>query len=121
MLEKANSDYDGNRKEFWAFVGRRTKVRKRAISALRNNSGVSITSTKGKLRIFQSHYQDLGSKSVDDAFDEDWKQEVESKIKECCIMSSACEDSILDREIEPAEIARCLHSLKTIRLEGVMG
>ena len=71
--------------------------------------------------IFQSHYQDLGSKSVDDAFDEDWKQEVESKIRECCIMSSACEDSILDREIEPAEIARCLHSLKTIRLEGVMG
>ena len=69
-------------------------------------------STKGKLRIFQSHYQDLGSKSVDDAFDENWKQEVESKIRECCIMSSACEDSILDREIEPAEIARCLHSLK---------
>ena len=55
VLEKANSDYDGNRKEFWAFVGRRTKGRKRAISALRNNSGVSITSTKGKLRIFQSH------------------------------------------------------------------
>ena len=60
VLEKANSDYDGNRKEFWAFVGRRTKGRKRAISALRNNAGVSITSTKGKLRIFQSHYQDLG-------------------------------------------------------------
>ena len=36
-------------------------------------------------------------------------------------MSSACEDSILDREIEPAEIARCLIALKTIRLEGVMG
>ena len=88
VLEKANSDYDGNRKEFWAFVGRRTKGRKRAISALRNNAGVSITSTKGKLRIFQSHYQDLGSKCVDDAFDEDWKQEVESKIRECCIMSS---------------------------------
>ena len=40
VLEKANSDYDGNRKEFWAFVGRRTKGRKRAISALRNNAGV---------------------------------------------------------------------------------
>ena len=51
VLEKANSDYDGNRKEFWAFVGRRTKGRKRAISALRNNAGVSITSTKGKLRV----------------------------------------------------------------------
>ena len=116
-----NSDYDGNRKEFWAFVGRRTKGRKRAISALRNNAGVSITSTKGKLWIFQSHYQDLGSKSVDDAFDEDWKQEVESKIRECCNMSSACEDSILDREIEPAEIARCLHSLKNNKTGGSDG
>ena len=74
-----------------------------------------------KLRIFQSHYQDLGSKSVDDAFDEDWKQEVESKIRECCIMSSACEDSILDREIEPAEIARCLHSLKNNKTGGSDG
>ena len=64
MLEKANSDYDGNRKEFWAFVGRMTKGRKRAISALKNNAAVSITT---KLRIFQSHYQGLGS-------DEDWKQ-----------------------------------------------
>ena len=62
VLEKANSDYDGNRKEFWAFVGRRTKGRKRAISALTNNAGVSLTSTKGKLRIFKSHYQDLGSR-----------------------------------------------------------
>ena len=44
VLEKANSDYDGNRKEFWAFVGRRTKGRKRAISALRNNAGVSRVS-----------------------------------------------------------------------------
>ena len=43
MLEKANSDYVG----IWGFVGRRTKGRKRAISALRNNAGVSITSTKG--------------------------------------------------------------------------
>ena len=103
MLEKANSDYDG---EFWTFVGRRSKGRKRAISALRNNAGVSITSTKGKI---WSHYQDLGSKSVDDAFDEDWKQEVESKVRE---MSNAFEHSVLDRETEPAEIARCLHSLK---------
>ena len=45
---------------------------------------------------------------IDDVFDEDWKQEVESKIRECCNMSNACEDSVLDREIESAEIARFL-------------
>ena len=36
-------------------------------------------------------------------------------------MSSACEDSILDREIEPAEIARCLHSLKNNKTGGSDG
>ena len=113
--EKANSDYDGNRKEFWAFVGRRTKGRKRAISALKNNTGVSITSTKGKLRTFQSHYQDLNSKSVDYVCDE---QEIESKVRECCNMSNACGDSVLDREIESAEIARCLDSNKTEGSDG---
>ena len=41
VLDKANSDYDGNRKKFWTFVGRRMKGRKWAISALRNNAGVS--------------------------------------------------------------------------------
>ena len=60
------------------------------------------------MRIFHSHYQDLDSKSVDDVFDEDWKQEVESKIRECCNIANACEDSVLDREIESAEIARFL-------------
>ena len=38
VLDKANSDYDGN---IWTFVGRRMKGRKWAISALRNNAGVS--------------------------------------------------------------------------------
>ena len=27
MLQKANSDYDGSRKEFWAFAGRRMKAK----------------------------------------------------------------------------------------------
>ena len=39
------------------FVGRRTKGRKQATSVLRNNTGVSITSTKGKLR---STHQNVG-------------------------------------------------------------
>ena len=32
-----------------------------------------------------------------------------------------CEDSVLDREIEPAEIARCLHSLKNNKTGGSDG
>ena len=102
MLEKANSDYDG---KFRAFVDRRTNGRKQAISALRNEAGIST---------LESHYQDLGSSSV---FDDGWKQEVESRVRDC--MSHSCEDGVLDGDIE---IARCLHTaLKIIRLEGVMG
>ena len=28
IVEKVNVDFDGSRKEFWAFVGRRTKCKK---------------------------------------------------------------------------------------------
>ena len=76
VVEKAN---EANKGEFWSFVGRRTKGRKGGVEALRNDSGVSVTSTKGKLKILQSHYQRLGSCSVDDA---NWKQEVDSKVNE---------------------------------------
>ena len=36
-------------------------------------------------------------------------------------MSNACEDSVLDREIEPAEIARCLKNHKTGGNDGFVG
>ena len=54
VVEKANSDFEGNRKEFWAFVGRRTKGRKGRISVLRSDAGVSVSSTKGKFRVIMS-------------------------------------------------------------------
>ena len=41
VVDKANSDYEGNKKEFWAFVGRRTKGKK-GIVAFRNSAGVSV-------------------------------------------------------------------------------
>ena len=35
-----------NKKEFLSFVGRRTKGRKGGVEALRNDSGVSVTSQR---------------------------------------------------------------------------
>ena len=69
-IDKANSDYECNKKEFWAFVGRRTKDKKKGIVALRNSTSVSVTSTKGKLEVLKTHYRELGSCSVDSAFDD---------------------------------------------------
>ena len=70
VVDKANSDYEGNKK--WAFVGRRTNGKKKRIVALRNSTGVSVTSTKGKLEVLKTHYRQLGSCSVDSAFDDSW-------------------------------------------------
>ena len=54
----------------------------------------------------QSHYQRLGSCSVDDAFDDNWKQEVDSKVNEYHRCSVEHDDPVLDREIELQEITR---------------
>ena len=35
VVEKTNVDFEGSRKEFWVFVGRRTKVRNRSIASLK--------------------------------------------------------------------------------------
>ena len=88
--EKANTDFDGNKKEFWAFVGRRTKgKREKNIPSLKSEAGVSVTSTRGKLEVLQRHYQQLGKLSN---FDAEWKEEVESNVSRYSSMSELCED-----------------------------
>ena len=86
-MEKTNSDFEGSRKEFWMFVSNRTKSKKRGIAALKNSAGVTVTGTKGKLEVMQSHYQCSGLCSVDEAFD--WKHEVDALME--------CEECMLDR------------------------
>ena len=61
VVEKANTDFDGNKKEFWAFVGRRTKgKREKEYSFVKSEAGVSVTSTRGTLEVLQRHYQQIG-------------------------------------------------------------
>ena len=54
VVEKVNVDFDGSRKEFWAFVGRRMKGKKN-ITSLKSDAGVSVTSTRGKLEVLQNN------------------------------------------------------------------
>ena len=96
VVDKANSDYEGNKKEFWAFVGRRTKGKKKGIVALRNSAGAS---TKGKLEVLKTHYRQLGSCSVDSAFDDSWKEEVDKQVSECSSVSKAYVNRVLDKEM----------------------
>ena len=47
IVEKANVDFEGSRKEFWAFVGRITKAKNSGNASLKGVEGVSVTSIKG--------------------------------------------------------------------------
>ena len=78
---------------------------------MRSGTRVFVSSTKGRLDVLQSHYECLGSTSVEAAFD-DWKEEVESIVRSCVETSVEYEDIILDREINLTEISRCIRKLK---------
>ena len=107
VVEKASTDFDGSKKEFWAFVGRRTKVkRKKNIPSLKCEAGVSVTSARGKLEVLQRYYQQLGKLSLDSNIDAEWKEEVESNVSRYGSMSELCEDEFLDKEIEKGEIGK---------------
>ena len=76
-----NTHFDENRKEFRAFVGRKSKGKKKNISSLKSDTGLSLTSTSGKLEVLQRHYQLLSEMSVDSVFDADCKEEVEDNVR----------------------------------------
>ena len=44
-----NVDFDESVKEFWAFMGRKTKNEKWNIASLRYEARISVINTKGKL------------------------------------------------------------------------
>ena len=70
--EVVNAVFEGNRKEFWAFVSRRTKGKYKNITSLKSKAGVSVSSTQGKLEVLWRHYEELGKVSVHDNFEADW-------------------------------------------------
>ena len=117
LVEKVNTDFDENRKEFWAFVGRKSKGKKKNIASLKNDIGLSLTSIRGKLEVQQRHYQLLSKMSVDSVFDADWKEEVEENVS----LSEEVTDSLLNKEIEKGEIAKCLRNLKNSKTGGSDG
>ena len=116
-----NTDFDENKKEFWAFVGRKSKGKKKNIASLKSDTGLSLTSTRGKLEVLERHYQLLSKMSVDSAFDADWKEEVGDNVKGYSSLSEEVTDSLLDKEIEKGEITKCLRNLKNSKTGGSDG
>ena len=121
LVEKVNIDFDENRKEFWAFVGRKPKGKKKNIASLRSDTGLSLTSTRGKLEVLQRHYQLFSKMSVPHSvFVAHWKEEVEDNVNGHSSLSEEVTDSVLDKEIEKGEIAKCLRNLKIAKLVVVV-
>ena len=121
LVEKVNTDFDENKKEFWAFVGRKSKGKKINIASLKCDTGLSLTSTRGKLEVLQRHYQLLSKMSVDSVFDADWKEEVEDNVNGYSSLSEEVADLLLDKEIEKGEIEKCLRNLKNSKTGGSYG
>ena len=51
---------------------------------------------------------------MDSVFDADWKEEVEGNVNGYSRLSEEVTDSLLEKEIEKGETAKCLMNLKTI-------
>ena len=85
---------------------------------MKSDTGVSVTSTGGKLEVLQRHYQYLGKISD---FDANWKEEVESKVGSYGSMSESCEDDRLYIAIEKGEIVKCIRNLRIIKQGEVVG
>ena len=68
--------------------------------------------------MLQRHYQLLSKMSVDSVFDADWKEEVGDNVKGSSSLSEEVTDSLLDKELEKGEIAKCLRNLKNSKTGG---
>ena len=66
---------------------------------MRSTPGSCASSTKGNLEVLCEHYERLGTASVDDQFDGNWKEHVEQKVTEYREMSRLRKVKVLDRGI----------------------
>ena len=61
---------------------------------------------------------------MDGVFDAEWKEEVEDNVNGYSSLSEEVTDSLLDKEIEMGEVAKCLRNLKnskTVGSDGIVG
>ena len=81
-MNNVNSNYRKNIKAFWKFVNGSIKSSaKNRIETLTDDSGNSCSSHTGKVKILKSHYKKLGSELDVKSFDDSWKEEVSSSVK----------------------------------------
>ena len=118
-MTNANSNYEKNIKAFWKFVNGSTKSSaKNRIETLTDDSGISCSSHTGKVKILKPHNKILGSELEVKSFDESWKKEVSSSVKNFEAMSfqDPHSNGMLDQPITMAEIRHVIKPSKTTNL-----
>ena len=108
-------------KSFGHLLVENQKVKKKNIASIKSDTGLSLMGTRGKLEVLQRHYQLLSKMSVDGVFDADWKEEVEDNVNGYSSLSEEVTKSLLDKELEKGEIAKCLRNLKNSKTGGSVG
>ena len=72
------------------------------------------------MEVLREHSVRLGTASVDDQFDDSWKEHIEKKVTMYSEMSNLQKDRVLDRGISNAEIQKCSKKPKRIIKQEVM-
>ena len=67
-----------------------------------------MTSTRGKLHVLKKDYKDLGRMSEDSDIDNEWREQVKTKVSASMCSSILCEDEYLDGELRKREIEKCI-------------
>ena len=114
-MDNVNSNYRKNIKAFWKFVNGAIKYNdKNKIETLTDDSGNSVSSRAGKVKILKSHYRKLGTELDVKSFDDSWKEEVSNSVKDFEAMSFR--DSHSNGGLgEPITLAEVSHVVKAIK------
>ena len=90
-------------------MGRLKSSTKNKIETLTDDSGNSVSSHAGKVKILKSHYRKLGTELDVKSFDDSWKEEVSNSVKDFEAMSfrDSHSNGVLDQPITLAEVSPC--------------
>ena len=123
-MNNVNSNYRKNIKAFWKFVNGSIKSSaKNRIETLTDDSGNSCSSHTGKVKILKSHYKKLGSELDVKSFDDSWKEEVSSSVKNFEAMSfqDPHSNGMMDQPITLAEVSHVVKAIKNNKSAGSDG
>ena len=120
-MANVNNNYRKNIKAFWEFVNGLVKSSaKNRIETLLDNSGNSVSSHSGKVKVLKSHYRKLGTELDAKSFDDSWKEEVSNSVKDFEDMSfrDSHSNGMLDQRITLAEVSNVVKAIKNKKSAG---